>query len=266
MFKKYGILGFSAFVLLAIGCDDSGSSPTAVDSYPAEINEEAKTITLTLPSCEQISNTEVRYDPEGNKKTFEYELSGNSLYLDNGYAAMEYTGNNSSHYGNWTMATEECEVYGICEILKITSTSVTKSTDMSDLCAFDYMSATMFSNMVEVTQDQDILYAKTSCTSGSIEVDGKTLNVKIAKYTENETDMTITVDGVECRQYVKMIPLTASLCTIDNNLYIFEDKYMENNMEDFMQCYLPLVMDNFQDFTLEKAKIFKSMSKIFRAK
>jgi hypothetical protein len=198
MFKKYGILGFSAFVLLAIGCDDSGSSPTAVDSYPAEINEEAKTITLTLPSCEQISETEVRYDPEGNKKT-----------LDSSYQVILYI--RTMDMMQWVLqdtiqslygigpGSEECEVYGICEILKITSTSVTKSTDMSDLCAFDYMSATMFSEESDDGKEVIPDFTKSSCTSGSIYLNGKAVNITITEFDESTVDMTLIADGTQCR-------------------------------------------------------------------
>jgi len=70
-------------------------------------------------------------------------------------------------------------------------------------------------------------------------------------------------------------PLTASLCTIENIENIEEDMYMENNMEEFMECYLAIIMQGFEDFenmedyedfTLEKAKKLKNMSKIFSAK
>lgn len=66
--------------------------------------------------------------------------------------------------------------------------------------------------------------------------------------------------------------LTASLCTIENLELIEDGMFMENNMIEFMQCYIPLFMDGFEeygsnsDLILEKSKKLKSMSKIFSAK
>ena len=60
--------------------------------------------------------------------------------------------------------------------------------------------------------------------------------------------------------------LTASLCTIENLVYIYEGVVTETNMEEFMECYIPLVVDRFNNVTLEKAKKLKSMSKIFSVK
>lgn len=276
MIKKYGIFGFSALALLAIGCGDSSTgSGTTLQTYPSEINEEAKTISITLPSCEQISETEVRFDPEGNNATLEYDLSDGSLFIDDGFDVTEYTGNNSSLYGTWTMADEECEENGLCETLKITSTSVSRSVDMSGICAIDYMVASMFADESLDGEAEIPEYTKTSCTSGSINMDGVTLDIKIDKFTETGTDVTLTIDGEKCRMYMNAKPLTSSLCTIENIENIEGDMYMENNMEDFMGCYLAIIMQGFEDFenmedyedfTLEKAKKLKNMSKIFSAK
>lgn len=272
MIKKYGILGFSCLALLAAGCGDSSSSSGASAlSYPAEINEEAKTISMTIPTCEQISNTEVHFDPEGEKNTFEYELSGTSLFLDDGFDITEFTGNNSSLYGTWTIAEEGCEEFG-CDKIKITSTSVTRTTDMSGICAFDYMVASMFSEESDDGEEVIPDYTKTSCTSGTINMQGKIINVNISKFNETGTDVSVTVDGQKCRMYMNAKPLTASLCTIENLELIEDGMFMENNMIEFMQCYIPLFMDGFEeygsnsDLILEKSKKLKSMSKIFSAK
>ena len=270
MIKKYGIFGFSALALLAIGCGDSSTgSGTTLQTYPSEINEEAKTISMTIPTCEQISNTEVHFDPEGEKNTFEYELSGTSLFLDDGFDITEFTGNNSSLYGTWTIADLQCIMEGFCEILDITPTSVTRTIDVSDVCAFDYMVANMFSEESDDGKEVIPDFTKSSCTSGSIYLNGKAVNITITEFDESTVDMTLIADGTKCRFYMDAIPLTASTCTIENIDYIADDVVMKTNMEEFFECYLPLTMDDYnyyQGYALEKAKKLKSMSKLFSEK
>lgn len=276
MIKKYGILGFSCLALLAIGCDDSSrsvsgvniessSSVTTVRSYSAEIDEQAKTITLTIPFCKQISETEVRFNPE-EKEIWEYELSGDSLDLYVDHSSMKYTGNNSSLYGTWTSAERKCEVYGLCTKVEISSTSLTMTSDISGACIFDYMVVSLFSGLSDPGDNTIPSYSKINCNYGTIDIGGKTVNLDIAKYTENEIDMTLIVDGQKCKLNMNSKPLTASLCTIENLVYIYEGVVTETNMEEFMECYIPLVVDRFNNVTLEKAKKLKSMSKIFSVK
>ncbi len=270
MIKKYGIFGFSALALLAIGCGDSSTgSGTTLQTYPSEINEEAKTISITLPTCEQISETEVHFDPEGEKNTFEYELSGTSLFLDDGFDITEFTGNNSSLYGTWTIADLQCIMEGFCEILDITPTSVTRTIDVSDVCAFDYMVANMFSEESDDGKEVIPDFTKSSCTSGLIYLNGKAVNITITEFDESTVDMTLIADGTKCRFYMDAIPLTASTGTIENIDYIADDVVMKTNMEEFFECYLPLTMDDYnyyQGYALEKAKKLKSMSKLFSEK
>ncbi len=246
MIKKYGILGFSCLALLAIGCGDSSSatnspSETTIQQYPAEIDEQAKTITLTHPTCEQISETEVRFNPEG-KEIWEYELSGNSLDLYDGNTSMEYRGNNSSLYGTWTTAETKCEAYGLCANVEISSTSVTISPDMSGVCAFDYIVASFFSEVTD--QGEKIIPSnnKTNCNSGTVDIAGETVSIKISKLNDTGIEMTAAVGDQECQLNMNDKPLTASLCTIENLDYIDDDKVYESNMEEFMECYLDLLM------------------------
>jgi len=266
MIKKYGIFGFSALALLAIGCDSGSSTTSGTFESKATVDEQAQMITLKYPSCEEVSATEVRFDPEGGSTEYTYNISNDTLYLTETYfnEITVYTGNNTSIYGSWTSAGLECSQMGLCEKLEVTSTSVKESLDISsDFCAFDALMAEQGGGM---TEGMDIV--KTDCNSGSANMGGQEMKLNISKFTNSGMEFTISLGSTNCKMKIDAVPLTASLCKVENLENISEGMYMDSNEEEFMTCFMPILMTMFPEDALDFSKRFSSekLSKILKTK
>lgn len=233
MNTKFGIALLSAFSLLSVGCgSDSSSSATYTESLSVTIDEVAKTITVAQPTCEVVNGSAV-YDPAGATLVYTYDITDNQLVLEDNFDFIElYTGNNSSIYGHWVDNSEYCLEMKVCENIDISTSSMSRSVDLSNACSMELYYDTMLSEMNDYVKNVEI----SDCNTATFTIMGLEASMKISSYSATGMEGILSIGSTSCKIISKAQPLTKDLCTIENIENIEDDVFISGNSKEFTSC------------------------------